>query len=78
MVEIEEEPEDMNLRGPDRLLCERCCFCRRPTRFWTLPVTSASVACCPPCAKVAEPKDLPKKRDWFKREIIAGKGGDRG
>ena len=47
---------------------EHCCFCRKPTRFWYLP---KDVACCQQCAKKAEPKDVPSKKVWCRREQIA-------
>jgi len=69
MVRVQAEP------NPEPPL-ERCCFCRKQTNFWTLDaegkVTGKSVACCEGCAKVASPEDVPAKRTWYRREMIAG------
>lgn len=53
---------------------ERCCFCRTATPSWTTlkgRKPGQQVACCPQCAKRAEPKDVPSKEDWCRREDIA-------
>lgn len=47
---------------------ERCCFCREHTKHWYKP---NDVACCVHCAKQAEPEDVPTKKQWFRREVIA-------
>jgi len=50
---------------------ERCCFCRKPTRYWFESPRTKDVACCRECAKHAEPKDFPTKKQWCRREEIA-------
>ena len=60
-----------------RYECERCCFCRTPTPFWTEIKTRSQgdqVACCEACAKRATPEDVPSKRVWMRRETIATGG----
>ena len=57
---------------------ELCCFCRHRTMTWTaLPDREEKdqVACCGPCAERAEPKDVPTKDQWFRREMIASHHG---
>lgn len=54
--------------------CERCCICRSPARFWTsLPdrKLGQQVAICQHCAARAEPRDIPTKPEWSRREHIA-------
>lgn len=68
---VEQEPKDMGMWG-----AERCCFCRKPTAYWTLlpdgaKVTGKSVACCQACAKRAYREDVPTKEVWMRRESIA-------
>lgn len=61
-------------RDPDGPPYERCCFCRARTAYWTdLPDRDPGkqVACCPKCAKKATPKDVPSKKTWWRREVIA-------
>jgi hypothetical protein len=43
---------------------ELCCFCWKPTKFWTGRDGGISVACCQDCAKVHKREDLPTKRQW--------------
>ncbi len=53
---------------------EKCCFCRIPTNYWTdLPdrQPGEQVAICLHCAGRAEPKDIPTKKHWCRRERIA-------
>ena len=65
MIEVEHEPiEDLR----DLVAIERCCFCRKPTRYWYLP---KDVACCRVCAIRADHKDIPTKRKWCRFEDIA-------
>jgi Fe-S-cluster-containing dehydrogenase component len=47
---------------------ERCAFCREPTAWWFTP---KDVAVCPKCARAAEAKDVPNKKEWCRREQIA-------
>jgi len=61
MIKIEREPGE----APG---IERCCFCRKQTHFWYLP---KDVAVCEECAKRAQPKDVPDKETWCRREEIA-------
>jgi len=61
MIDVEHEPSD----DP---AVERCCFCRKGTRYWYKP---RDVACCQKCAKKAEPEDVPDKKTWCRREKIA-------
>lgn len=59
---------------PDPTGRERCCFCRTPTFFWTVlsgRKPGQQVACCDICASRGEPKDVPSKTDWLRRERIA-------
>lgn len=65
------EEKDVQLRKQEQ---ECCCFCREKTRWWTdMPERKPGeqVACCPKCAKVATPEDLPTKEAWCRRERIA-------
>lgn len=50
---------------------EYCCFCRKKTIYWYTP---KDVACCQDCATRAEPKDVPSKKQWCRREDIVSKG----
>jgi len=46
---------------------ERCCFCFRPTDWWTLISKRSEgeeVACCELCARKNRVKDVPIKEDW--------------
>lgn len=55
------EPPDMGPR-------ESCCFCRKPTPYWTAikgRMPGEQVACCQPCAATHDPKDVPTKAQWF-------------
>jgi hypothetical protein len=59
---------------PEEDICEKCCFCRSKTAFWTsLPdrPPGQQVACCPHCASRGEPEDVPPKPVWCRRERIA-------
>ena len=51
---------------------ERCCFCRRPTPWWTNlsdREPGQQVACCPQCAKTRrQPESVPEKREWVESE----------
>ena len=49
---------------------EACCFCRRSTHYW---YTTKDVAVCQACAEIAEHKDVPTKKTWFRREEIVTK-----
>lgn len=51
---------------------ERCCKCRKPTRWWYAP---KDVAVCPECAAYTTPEDLPSKDEWCAKEdaIMRGK-----
>lgn len=64
MIAVHEEPGD----DPPT---ERCCFCRRRTRYWC---KEKDVACCQECARHAELKDVPSKKVWWRREVIATGG----
>ncbi len=65
MIEVKHETiEDVR----DLAAIERCCFCRRPTRYWYLP---KDVACCRTCAGRAAPEDVPTKKQWCRFEDIA-------
>lgn len=67
MIELEREPDD----DPPM---ERCCFCRKVTKFWTRlsgRKPGQQVACCQECGKTATDKDVPTKKDWCRREQIA-------
>jgi len=50
---------------------EHCCFCCKPTAFWTkLPdrKPGEQVACCESCAGVNTPDDVPTKKTWCDAE----------
>ena len=64
MIKVRKEPD----HGP---LYEHCCFCDKETMCWTvLPKRKPGdqVACCRPCAKVHEPREVPTKDAWFEAE----------
>lgn len=66
-IPIHQEPDE----GPPG---ERCCFCRQPTKFWTSLTDrklGQQVACCKHCAGRGDPKDVPTKDQWCRRERIA-------
>ena len=50
-VKVEREVEDFGFKYR-----ENCCKCGTPTQYW---YTANDVACCPPCAEVSEPEDMP-------------------
>jgi predicted amidophosphoribosyltransferase len=62
-IKIHKEPATVS-----RFELENCCFCRRPTPFWT---EGGQVACCERCAARGYPEDLPTKEEWIRRERIA-------
>lgn len=41
---------------------ESCCFCGKPTTWWT----KDDVACCPFCALEKQEKDVPAKGEWIR------------
>lgn len=46
---------------------ESCCFCDKPTPFWTAMMRRADgeqVACCPKCAPLHNQRDVPSKAKW--------------
>jgi hypothetical protein len=59
------------VKDPDAIPLEACCFCRKATCFWVDGLKGKDVACCPKCAKHANPEDVPTKRVWCRREAIA-------
>ena len=68
-IRLEREPKDQG--GPPY---ERCCFCRKPTAFWTRIAArkpGQQVACCPDCAWSHKVKDVPTKRAWCDAEKLA-------
>lgn len=46
---------------------ERCCICRKDTEYWTRNF----IALCDKCAALADPIDIPTKKQWIRREDIA-------
>lgn len=52
---------------PRSEVAERCCFCRKPTRFWFAP---KDVAVCSSCAVEALPDAVPSKAEWCSKERI--------
>ncbi len=71
MIEIELEQDFQNFP------LERCCFCRNPTKYWTLDPSKTpgeQLACCEKCSKIANYNDLPTKQQWCRREDIVRKG----
>lgn len=59
-VKVEREVEDFGFKYR-----ENCCKCGTPTQYW---YTANDVACCPPCAEVSEPEDMPTKRQWLEAQ----------
>lgn len=60
--------------GETGFSCERCCFCRTLTHYWSATDSrkpGEQVACCEHCASRADVEDLPTKRVWMRRERIA-------
>lgn len=58
-------------------LAKNCCFCRIPSFCWTElrgRNPSQQVPCCPECAHVAHPRDVPQREEWSRRETIAAHG----
>ena len=54
--------------------CERCCFCREVTSYWTSlsdRKPGEQVAVCLHCASRGDPIDVPGKFLWSRRERIA-------
>lgn len=65
MIPVEAEKDAGNLPY------ERCCFCRKPTPYWTTLTSrpaNENVACCKKCAEVYRIKDVPSKRYWCEKE----------
>ena len=44
-------------------ILEDCCKCGNPTPYW-FGKGDANVALCKTCAIIAEPNELPAKKDW--------------
>lgn len=61
MIKVSLEPKD--LRGYP---AEHCFNCAAPTRYWYV---SRDVACCPDCARVIRPADVPTKRQWLHQNV---------
>ncbi len=51
----------------DTEVAERCCKCRKPTRYW-YGEGKANVALCQLCAAEYNVKDLPTKKEWCESE----------
>lgn len=54
------------VRDPDRLVrmgIEECCFCWKPTRYWS----AKDVAVCPQCAEVKTLNQVPTKDEWCRQ-----------
>jgi len=50
---------------------EKCCFCRKPTPYWTHledRTPGEQVACCETCAAVKLPAQVPTKKEWCAKE----------
>lgn len=65
MIPTEREPLN---EGPP---VERCAFCRTVTPYWTKlagRTAGDQVACCTVCAGKHDPKDVPTKDEWFRKE----------
>ena len=70
MIKVEQEPD---AEPP----FEPCCFCRKPTPFWTCLEgrnEGQQVACCKSCALYAHVQDVPTKAVWCRRERIVDGG----
>jgi len=48
-------------------LAERCCMCRKPTRWW-YGTGDRNVAICEDCAKITPESKLPTKAQWLEKE----------
>lgn len=55
MIEVHEEPEEVQKEFGS--LMEKCEFCQKPTRFWTM---DGQNAVCPCCAKKHTVRELSK------------------
>lgn len=63
-VPVEHEPNDF----PIAHIQEACCFCRKPTRYWTALADrkpGQQVACCQSCAAAHKPSEVPTKDAWW-------------
>lgn len=60
MIQVSAEPPEMKRFTP-----ETCCFCKQPTRFWYTP---KDVACCPICAQIHSPEEVPSKEEWMQSQ----------
>lgn len=53
---------------------EACCFCSKPTSWWTLragkEVGADDVACCKKCAYTHRLSELPSKKEWFAAQQV--------
>lgn len=59
-IEPEEHPEPP---------LESCCFCDKPTKFWTVLKNrepGEQVACCQKCSRLRAQRDVPSKEEWCK------------
>ena len=57
---------------------EPCCFCRKPTSWWTLrdgkEVGANDVACCKKCSYTRRLSELPSKKEWFASQQVKSPG----
>jgi len=53
-------PESKRLGPP----YENCCFCYKPTPYWSKP-DGDGVPVCVTCSEKKSPKDLPSKYLWY-------------
>lgn len=59
MIKVELEPTEFRREG-----AELCCFCWKPTRYWS---GGGWIACCRSCAKEHDEKDLPTRDEWWEK-----------
>lgn len=68
MIPTQREPGEWR-----RWESERCCFCRKPTPFWTAledRTPGQQVACCETCSGLHEPSEVPSKAEWCDSERV--------
>lgn len=68
-VRVTHEPPDAY---PGAWVLERCCVCRKQTRYWFTP---KDIALCLDCAETATPESLPTKDEWFDSERALTEAG---
>ena len=67
-VPVRREPKAFTAKWQE---LENCCFCRKPTPYWTAlkdRTPGEQVACCETCAAGKMPTQVPTKQEWFDKE----------